>query len=117
MVSCSLFLNGDEHVFLFVFIEMKRRNYFQMNNRSSIHYKFKTENVNKVVTFDGNQILADELKRLIAKYEGINLELFELSLTDDSTNKSYDEGFVPKNVVVVVRRLPKENVVKMPKVK
>ena len=87
---------------------------FQMA-QSSIHYKMKTENVSKVVTFDRIHISVEELKKLIAKNENINLDIFELTLTNQDTKRVYTEGVVPRNSSLVVCRLPKENAGRLPK--
>ncbi|KAE9556266.1 hypothetical protein FO519_000449 [Halicephalobus sp. NKZ332] len=75
----------------------------------SIHYKMKTENVSKVVTFDRIHISVDELKKLIARNENINLDIFELTLTNEDTKRVYTEGIVPRNSSLIVCRLPKGN--------
>jgi E3 ubiquitin-protein ligase RBBP6 len=82
-----------------------------------MHYKFKAALEHKTLTFDGLHISVGELKHLICENENIRIEWFDLVLTNASTKREYseDEELVPRNTLVVVRRLPKKNATKLPK--
>ena len=88
---------------------------------SSIHYKFKATLEYKTLTFDGLHISVDELKRVICDKENIRTELFDLVLTNAHTKRQYGAGgaeeLVPRNSSVVVQRLPRENSLKLPKIR
>ena len=84
---------------------------------SSIHYKFRTENVYKTLAFNGNFITANELKREICKAEGIKTELFDLVLSDSFNNKKYvGDDQIPRNSSVTVIKGPKPEG-KLPKIR
>lgn len=85
---------------------------------SSLHYKFRSQNVYKTVSFDGPSISANELKQLICKTENIDTTLFDLNFTDSSSNKPYvGSDQIIRNSSVTIVRGPIQNGVKIPKIR
>uniref|UniRef100_A0AC34PUF7 E3 ubiquitin-protein ligase RBBP6 n=1 Tax=Panagrolaimus sp. JU765 TaxID=591449 RepID=A0AC34PUF7_9BILA len=84
---------------------------------SSVQYKFRTQNVNKTLSFDGPSITAIELKRAICNAENIKTELFDLVFVDSFSKKSYaGDDPILRNSSVTVVRVPVENGAKVPKI-
>uniref|UniRef100_A0A7E4UUN0 E3 ubiquitin-protein ligase RBBP6 n=1 Tax=Panagrellus redivivus TaxID=6233 RepID=A0A7E4UUN0_PANRE len=84
---------------------------------SSIHYKFRTQNVYKTLSFDGTSISIPELKRSICAAEGIKAELFDLTFSNSFSSKPYGgDDLIPRNSSVTVQRVPVENGGKLPKI-
>jgi len=85
---------------------------------SPIHYKFRSSLQYKTLMFEGLQISVVDLKWMICKKEGINVDSFDLLLVNGSTRKRYEAGdLIPRNSGVIVLRTPRSNGVKLPKVK
>jgi E3 ubiquitin-protein ligase RBBP6 len=76
---------------------------------SCIHYKFKSNNEFKTLTFDGVSIsVADLRKEIIQKSNmGKIMDDFHLQITNPQTNEEYkDDDLIPKNTSVVLARIP-----------
>lgn len=76
---------------------------------SSVHYKFKSNNEFKTLTFDGVNIsVADLRKEIVQKSKmGKLMDDFHLQITNPQTGEEYkDEDLIPKNTSVIVARIP-----------
>jgi hypothetical protein len=81
---------------------------------SCIHYKFKSNNEFKTLTFDGISIsIADLRKEIMQKLNIKLMDNFQLQISNPQTNQEYkDDDLIPKNTSVVLARIPKKNPIK-----
>ncbi|KAJ1859597.1 Retinoblastoma-binding protein [Coemansia sp. RSA 1822] len=75
---------------------------------SHIQYKFRSSKDYSTAVFDGLSIPVAELKQEILREQKLNPEDFDLVITNEQTSEDYkdDSALIPKNTVVLVRRIP-----------
>ncbi|XP_032934398.1 E3 ubiquitin-protein ligase RBBP6-like [Catharus ustulatus] len=74
---------------------------------SGIHYKFSSKLSYDMVTFHGHSISLGDLKRQIMAREKLKVTNCDLQILKAETNEEYsDDAQIPKNVSVIVRRIP-----------
>nr|XP_054503225.1 E3 ubiquitin-protein ligase RBBP6-like [Agelaius phoeniceus] len=74
---------------------------------SGVHYKFSSKLGYDVVTFHGHSISLADLKRLIMARERLKVANCDLQILKAETNEEYsDDAQIPKNVSVIVKRVP-----------
>ena len=84
----------------------------------SIHYKFRTTNISKTISFDGIVIKVPELKKAICAAENIRGELFDLLFFNTFNKQPYSgDDEIPKNSSVTIQRVPIKNGAKLPKIR
>uniref|UniRef100_A0A8D0KY37 DWNN domain-containing protein n=1 Tax=Strix occidentalis caurina TaxID=311401 RepID=A0A8D0KY37_STROC len=73
-----------------------------------VHYKFFSKVSSDTVTFDGLHISLCDLKRLIMGREKLKAANCDLRITNAETSEEYtdDNALIPKNSLVIVRRIP-----------
>eukprot|EP00281_Chroomonas_sp_CCMP1168_P027467 CAMPEP_0206238848 /NCGR_PEP_ID=MMETSP0047_2-20121206/15045_1 /ASSEMBLY_ACC=CAM_ASM_000192 /TAXON_ID=195065 /ORGANISM="Chroomonas mesostigmatica_cf, Strain CCMP1168" /LENGTH=391 /DNA_ID=CAMNT_0053663433 /DNA_START=40 /DNA_END=1212 /DNA_ORIENTATION=- len=75
---------------------------------SVIHFKFRSALAFEAVSFDGDYLSLQDLKRLIAKKKGLTKALdIDLQLTESNTGEEFaDEAqLIPKNTSVLVKKV------------
>ncbi|XP_009952245.1 PREDICTED: E3 ubiquitin-protein ligase RBBP6-like, partial [Leptosomus discolor] len=75
---------------------------------SHVHYKFFSKLNYDMVTFDGLHISLCDLKRQIMVCEKLKVANSDLQITNAQTKEEYtdDNALIPKNSLVIVRRIP-----------
>ncbi|XP_009071696.1 PREDICTED: E3 ubiquitin-protein ligase RBBP6-like, partial [Acanthisitta chloris] len=74
---------------------------------SAVHYKFASQPNSKVVTFQGPSISLGDLKRQIMAQERLKEVNSDLQILKADTKEEYPEdALIPKNITVIVRRVP-----------
>ncbi|XP_068271209.1 E3 ubiquitin-protein ligase RBBP6-like [Nyctibius grandis] len=75
---------------------------------SCIHYKFFSKLNYGTVTFNGPHICLGDLKRQIMAHEKLKAANCDLQITNAQTKEEYtdDNALIPKNLSVIVRRIP-----------
>jgi hypothetical protein len=84
---------------------------------SSVHYKFRSLLSYKTLNFDALHISADELKQRIYEAEGLNPEACILIVESTHSKKEFSgNDLIPRNYSLIVKRLPRHDGIKMPKI-
>ncbi|ELK37940.1 E3 ubiquitin-protein ligase RBBP6 [Myotis davidii] len=75
---------------------------------SCVHYKFASRINYAIATFDGRHISLRDLKKQIMGREKLTAAKYDLQITNAQTKEEYtdDGALIPKNVSVIVRRIP-----------
>ncbi|XP_053817307.1 E3 ubiquitin-protein ligase RBBP6-like isoform X1 [Vidua chalybeata] len=74
---------------------------------SGVHYKFSSKLSYDVVTFHGHSISLGDLKRQIMARERLKVANCDLQILKADTSEEYsDDAQIPKNVSVIVKRVP-----------
>ncbi|KAJ1894471.1 Retinoblastoma-binding protein [Kickxella alabastrina] len=75
---------------------------------SQIQYKFRSAKDYSSIVFDGLSTSVLDLKQEIMREQKLEPEEFELVITNEQTGEDYkdDMALVPKNTMVLVRRMP-----------
>ncbi|KAJ2352869.1 E3 ubiquitin-protein ligase rbbp6, partial [Coemansia sp. RSA 2618] len=75
---------------------------------SHIQYKFRSSKDYSTAVFDGLSIPVADLKQDILREQKLNPDDFDLVITNEQTSEDYkdDAALIPKNTVVLVRRIP-----------
>ncbi|XP_039938766.1 E3 ubiquitin-protein ligase RBBP6-like [Hirundo rustica] len=74
---------------------------------SGVHYKFSSKLSYDVVTFHGHNISLGDLKRQIMARERLKVANCDLQILKAETSEEYsDDAQIPKNVSVIVKRVP-----------
>uniref|UniRef100_G1QG90 DWNN domain-containing protein n=1 Tax=Myotis lucifugus TaxID=59463 RepID=G1QG90_MYOLU len=73
-----------------------------------VHYKFASKLNFAIATFDGRHISLGDLKKQIMGTEKLKAAKCDLQITNAQTKEEYtdDNALIPKNVSVIVRRIP-----------
>lgn len=73
-----------------------------------VHYKFASQLNYAIATFDGRHISLRDLKKQIMGREKLKAAKCDLQVTNAQTEEEYtdDNALIPKNVSVIVRRIP-----------
>ncbi|KAJ7423095.1 glutamine-rich protein 2-like protein [Willisornis vidua] len=75
--------------------------------RSGVHYKLSSKLTHGIVTFHGLSISLHDLKRQIMDRERLKETNCDLQILKAETNEEYsDDAQIPRNVSVIVRRVP-----------
>ncbi|CAN0310949.1 unnamed protein product [Bubo scandiacus] len=73
-----------------------------------VHYQFSSQLHYNTVTFSGLHISLGDLKRQIMGCQKLKVANCELQITNAQTREEYtdDNALIPKNSLVIVRRVP-----------
>lgn len=84
---------------------------------SSIHYKFRSLVSYKTVNFETLHVSVEELKKSIFDAEGLNPETFDLIIENSHTKREYSgNDIIPRNSSLIVKRIPRQDAAKLPKI-
>ncbi|KAI6192211.1 DWNN domain protein [Aphelenchoides bicaudatus] len=83
----------------------------------SIHYRFRSLKTFTTINFDRLEIPAEEVKESILGCENLSPEVFDLILENAYFKRTYEsKDMIPRNAALVIKRIPRHNAIKIPKV-
>lgn len=84
---------------------------------ASVHYKFRSLTTYKTLNFNALHISLEDFKESIMLAEGLQPERFDVVVENSATKRIYEpKDLIPRNMTLILKRIPREDALKLPKV-